>query len=430
MGVYVTKVLTKHDRMKEEEIRKARREGKVMRPLQQRLAIMRGLMREHRLGADVAFELVDKTQDVPFPEAAYLLDRKKNVISSHVSKSFDEEKADDVKIYKLGPDHYYRIHFDDDMKPRHRGDRPPKEFFIIMVLSVSVSIVLGIGLSLIILTWYMRRKARIAEDVMNKIKSGELHTRFPINQTDEAGLLMLKFNEMAGEIEGLVRNLKSTEEARTKLLQELAHDLRTPVASMKSIQEILFTKDDVLDSKEKEHLQTLAMREVSYFERLVEDLLFLSGVNDPRYTQRMVDVNLTSLIKEELEIFDVAGKNISINAEENLKIKGDLHLLHRLLKNALSNAVRHSRSLVHVELHKTDKGIVLEIRDDGPGFKEEDLKTFGEKKYSRALQNESDVHISVGLGSVIMKKIMSLHNGTLAIRNTGTGAELSFIFPQ
>lgn len=144
----------------------------------------------------------------------------------------------------------------------------------------------------------------------------------------------------------------------------------------------------------------------------------------------MRDVNLTNLIKEELEIFDMGDKKITLNTTENLNIKGDPHLLHRLLKNALSNAVRHSETSVHVELHQSTNGIVLEVRDDGPGFKEEDLKTFGEKKYSRALQEENASHISVGLGSVIMKKIMSLHNGSLTIRNTGSGAELSFLFPS
>jgi K+-sensing histidine kinase KdpD len=239
---------------------------------------------------------------------------------------------------------------------------------------------------------------------------------------------MTRFNEMAAEIEKLVTNLRETEEARKKMLQELAHDLRTPVASMKNLQEIIFSKGDILDREKKGQLQNLAMKEVAYFERLVEDLLFLSGVNDPRYSQGRREVLLTNLVEEEAEFFRAGNIRVECNLQPDLKVKGEELLLRRLLRNALSNAVRYARNEVFVTLTNTQGGVELRVRDDGPGLSANDLETFGDKKFSRDLTHSSG-HISVGLGSVIMKKIMHLHDGELTIKNSNPGAEIIFRWP-
>lgn len=430
-GLYISHYITQNEERNRRELMQGRHEERINEYFKERFEILSTLIETKKFSPEEAFRIFDKSHIAPFPEASFLLDKNKNVIDSHISRRWRERKKKKFQEFKLTPDRYLRIYYYD--RPLFKGGRkdapPRRDALLIGLLTVGVSIITGIGLSLVILTWYLRKKAREAENIMNMIKAGSLSTRFSISQTDEAGLLMLKFNEMADQIENLVMNLKATEESRTKLLQELAHDLRTPVASMRSLQEILFTQEDNLSSDEKKHLQNLATREVGYFQRLVEDLLFLSGVNDPRYGQNMQKVNLTSLIREELEVFDVGSISLSFKApEEEVFINADSHLLHRLLKNALSNAIRHAKTSVLISLQQEGTKILLKVRDDGPGLKEEDFKTFGEKKFSRELRQDESNYISVGLGSVIMKKIMSLHNGSLSIQNTSPGAELTLTF--
>lgn len=432
LGLYISRYLTKHEERNRREIMLSRHEERINEYFKERYEILATLIETKKFTPEEAFRIIDKSQFAPFPEASYLLDKDRKVLDSHISRRWRDRKKKKFQEFRLTTDHYLRIYYYDRPFYRRPGgkDGPVrKEAFLIGLLTVGVSTITGIGLSLMLLTVYLRKKAREAENVMNKIKAGSLSTRFSINQTDEAGLLMLKFNDMADEIENLVKNLKATEESRTKLLQELAHDLRTPVASMKSLQEILFTQEERLSSEEKKHLQNLATKEVAYFQRLVEDLLFLSGVNDPRYSQNMQMVDLTSLLREEMDVFDVGSIHLSFQStDNNIFIKADPHLLHRLLKNALSNAVRHANSTVSVVLQNLDGKITLKVSDDGKGFKEEDFSTFGEKKFSRELKQDDSNYISVGLGSVIMKKIMSLHNGTLSIKNLHPGAELTLTF--
>lgn len=434
-GLYFTNFLAQREERNRRELWKEGQQGRVFGPLKERIEIMQALVARKKMTAEEAFKLVDRAHEARFPEGVYLLDENKKVLDSHFSESFDPNRDKKYQDFRIGPNRIFRVYMSPHQPPFRWGGRRPRppglhpDTLFVVTLTVGVSIIIGIGLSVVILTYYLRKKARHVEEVMEKIKAGDLGARFDIGHTDETGLLMVKFNDMADEIEKLVNNLKNTEESRKKMLQELAHDLRTPVASMKSLQETLFQNGHLLGQENKEQFQNLAMKEVSYFERLVEDLLFLSGVNDPRYGQSMREINLTELVQEEIEFFDLNHIQVNFSSNGPVLMNGDEHLLRRLLKNALSNATRYAKKEVKVNLKKIKNQIELSVQDDGPGLREEDLRTFGEKKYSRQIDNTSSDYISIGLGSVIMTKITSLHNGHLSIQNSHPGAKLSITFP-
>ncbi len=435
-GVYLTHYLTQKDEKHRLELFKAN-QNRLPPFIQDRLHIMRALVASGKLEALQAFEFVDRTAHAPFPEAAFLVNRDNKIVAAHFSRSFSRDVPLKFQDFNLDENHIVRIGIFnvEEMKRGHRPPRPPRfskppgEVLLIVALAVGVSIIIGIGLSLIVLTYHLRKKARQVEDIMARIQMGDLAARLKIGQADEAGLLMLKFNEMVDEIENLVSNLRRTEESRKILLQELAHDLRTPVASLKNLQETLFGNSPNLTSSQKEQLQSLSMKEVNYFERLVEDLLFLSGVNDPRYKESLIQVNVSELIKEEIEILGLGHLTIHTRLPTTLLFLGDEHLLKRLFRNALSNAGRFAHKNIWIDFQALGDRFSVIIKDDGPGLLEGDLKQFGEKKFSRELRDDHSGHISLGLGSVIMSKIMLLHRGSLQMRNGSEGAELYLNFP-
>lgn len=432
---YIVHFLSTRDENSRRELMKERQENRLFGPIRHRLEIMNSLIRSQKMTAMEAYQIVDRSMDAPFPEQSQLLNSRKEILASHQSASFKHRPNLQYQDHSLGPAHIYRVHVDPPLFPPHLGPRgpiprrlPPGAILVLSITTV-VAIAVGTALSLVLLTLYLRKRARQVEVVLAKIKAGDLHARFEIEGTDEAGLLMVRFNEMADDIEKLVTSLRMTEESRKKMLQELAHDLRTPVASVKNLQELLFTKADLLDGEKKEHLQSLAMKEVNYFERLVEDLLFLSGVNDPRYQQERRRVDLARLIHDEISYFQIGAKKVELHTDNGCFVTGDEILLRRLVRNALTNASKFSRSRVVVRVEHSGKSIVVRVIDDGPGIAESELATFGDKKFSRALDSVSG-HISVGLGSVIMKKIMVLHDGTLEIKNLSPGMELKLTFSE
>lgn len=298
------------------------------------------------------------------------------------------------------------------------------DYFFWMIASLVISILVGIGLSVIFVFRAVRKRALIADEVLDEMQNGNLKARFPIKKMDEIGLAMSRFNKMADEIERLVEQIQQADKSRMKLLQELAHDLRTPVASLKNLLETLHSKGPQMDAKLHTELNGLALKEVDYFERLVEDLLILAQVTEPRFQAGQDRVPLQPFLRHEAEtLLSHLPKKKALRLRQEfdsspLVVTGDLHLLRRMLRNALDNAFSFANEEVTLGLHQTAEGEAeITILDDGPGFTAESSSSFGVRRISRRLDAESGGRLSVGLGSVIMKNIAHLHRGSVEIGN-------------
>ncbi|MGZ3685482.1 MAG: sensor histidine kinase, partial [Bdellovibrionota bacterium] len=257
------------------------------------------------------------------------------------------------------------------MKFRARGnghDHGP-QFFPLSVLVMIIMVLSGVAVALLMIFRSLREHVVAADHVISELQRGNLKARFPIERMDEIGNAKMRFNAMADEIERLVERLRSAEASRNNLLQELAHDLRTPVASLQSILETVFgeakMEPDVAD------LAQLAEKEVDYMGHLVEDLLLLAQLSEPSYRPNRSPVDFMGLLEEECDSIALRKVDIRLvkkfNAEEVL-IKGDDHLFRRLVRNSLENAFSYAKSKVEVSADIDEAGrLRINIRDDGTG---------------------------------------------------------------
>lgn len=291
--------------------------------------------------------------------------------------------------------------------------------------SLLISLFLGIGASIAVIYNSMKKGVSDADRVISEIKSGNLKSRFQVTRRDEFGQAMQRFNTMADEIEKLVHGLKMSEQARTKVLQELAHDLRTPLASLKNLVETLHVSLEKLDSDTRTELFTLSLKEIDYFERLVEDLLFLAQLKEPEYEKDQSQFNLSETVLEvaddTLYFFAQKGKKLELKdklRDQNLMFPGDPHPIKRLVRNAVENACSFARATVTVEIDKSEsKMIQITISDDGPGFKNEEIHNFGQRSVSRKIGTDDSGRVSLGLGSVVIKTICDVYHGKVTAEN-------------
>lgn len=310
-------------------------------------------------------------------------------------------------------------------------------------LLLIVSLLLGVAAAVGLIYASVRSKIIEADRVLSEIQGGNLKARFVIKRKDEFGEAMQRFNKMADEIENLVEHLKFVESARNKILQELAHDLRTPVASVRNLLETIERQNEKLDSATRLELAQLSLREVDYFEQLVEDLLLLAQVEEPKYRLDYQNINLNDAIDD--VVADCLSrpiyrrKNITIEKSigaEDIILLGSYKLIYRLLRNVFENAFSFTESKIRIELKKLDSHqFSFSVLDDGPGLTEDQILHFGERKLSRASVNsQNGQRLSVGLGSVIIKKIAQLHRAQVQIKNATTpdgcvnGALLTIVF--
>lgn len=316
-------------------------------------------------------------------------------------------------------------------RPRNPGGRGP-QFFPLSVLVMIIMVLAGVAVALATIFRSLREHVVAADRVISELQQGNLKARFPIERVDEIGKAKMRFNAMADEIERLVERLRSAEASRNNLLQELAHDLRTPVASLGSILETVFGEaqmaPDVAD------LAQLAEKEVDYMGHLVEDLLLLAQLSEPSYTPNRQPVDIMALLEEECD--SIALRKVDIQVVKDFRasevlLSGDEHLFRRLIRNSLENACSYAKSKVAVCAELDEAGrLRVSFRDDGPGFDAEALAKFGERRGQRMIKKTQGGRLSLGLGSVIMKSVISLHRGDLrAVNNVGGGATVTFSLP-
>jgi signal transduction histidine kinase len=289
--------------------------------------------------------------------------------------------------------------------------------FITMV----IAILIASALSVVLIYRSFRDRAELAKEVFGRMQNGDLKARFPISKFDEASQVFTLFNQMADEIERLVSRLMDNEKLRVNLLQELAHDLRTPVASLKNVVETLKFDDKQLEQTSKEELREIAVLETEYLSQLVEDLLFLALVMEPKYKNESQEIQLAPFLKKQMEMGNVNYPKVKCTLEDlslnqNLAV-GNTHLLTRLFRNAYQNSCSFAKSEVTTTIHGDADKLTILIRDDGPGLSDEGLSMFGKKKLTRYGASTEGGRPSVGLGSVIIAAIATAHGGRASIRN-------------
>lgn len=319
------------------------------------------------------------------------------------------------------------------MKFRARSERRGQQFFPLFLLVMSIMVLVGIAGALLMIFRSLREHVVAADHVITELHRGNLKARFPVARKDEIGSAMMRFNAMADEIERLVERLRSAESSRNNLLQELAHDLRTPVASLQSILESVFSA--AVMEPDVAELAELARKEVDYMGHLVEDLLLLAQLSEPSYRPNRKAVDFLALLEEESDSIALRKDGIALEKDfrvTEMLLGGDEHLFRRLVRNSLENAFSYAKKRVKVSAELTDAGVLrVAIQDDGPGFDADALAKFGERRGQRMIKKSQGGRLSLGLGSVIMKSVLTLHRGELRARNApGGGALVEFELPS
>lgn len=315
---------------------------------------------------------------------------------------------------------------------RHNG-LPGRPVLRLQAIFFVGTLVAAMLLSLALITAYLRARSREARQVIAQLEAGNLQARFHPDRLDALGVLMLDFNRMAEQIERLVQRLRNAEDARRALLQELGHDLRTPLTSLRTAVDTLVAHGDAMPADERRSFLEIVGGELAYFVRLVDDLFFIADLDEPRYRHAREPVDIVGLAQSECRAVQ-QRHTAAIELHDELHddqryAPGDALLLARLLRNGLDNAARHAHAKVSVRLRREGETLRLQIADDGPGMSPEQVAAFGRRRTQRIHGDASQPTLSLGLGSVIMKTIVELHGGALHIDSDASGTRLTIELP-
>ena len=248
------------------------------------------------------------------------------------------------------------------------------------------------------------------------------------NRNDELGILSKSLDEMTNELN---KRITTAENYSTDLL----HEIRNPLASLKSASEIISETEDKV---KREKLIKIVSHDVERIERLITDYSQMLKDEAVISTEKMQKINLKEIASSVVDDFNNiynSKKNIEIklksNGSENYFILGITNRIEQIISNLLENSISFSgeNQEIIVEVSKDENGSQkLVVIDEGKGFSEKETAKIFNRFYSNRPENFGE---HSGLGLNIVKNLVELHNGQIkAENNKNKGAKVEIIFPS
>jgi signal transduction histidine kinase len=225
--------------------------------------------------------------------------------------------------------------------------------------------------------------------------------------------------ENSRELEVKNEELSSLNKEKNYLMSIVAHDLRNPLATLKSFVDILIETPD-LDEEEKQHILKVMDTSIDRQFDMITKILDIRSAESGQLNLQIEPVNFTELITSIVDMFKpkAAQKMLylkldsQVNKGTKLYIESDKHYLSQIVENLLSNAIKFSPAgtEIMVKMNPVQNTIRIGIQDQGPGISSEDQKKlFG--KFQRLSALPTGGESSTGLGLSIVKRFTEALGG-------------------
>ena len=248
-------------------------------------------------------------------------------------------------------------------------------------------------------------------------------------RNDELGLLSNSLDDMTLELQKRITHAEN-------FSTDLVHEIRNPLASLKSASEIL---QDANDINEREKLINILSHDVQRIERLITDYSQILKDEVALSKEKIKRLDIEPIIKSVVDDFNniyklKRGIEISYKNDDKNKyfVNGIENRIEQIIANLLDNAVSFSednKEIVVKVSKSNDNKVIVNILDEGEGFKEKDTK----KIFNRFYSNRPDKFGQhSGLGLNIVKNLVDLHNASIKASNRigQKGASMEIIFPK
>jgi two-component system sensor histidine kinase CpxA len=263
----------------------------------------------------------------------------------------------------------------------------------------------------------LRALARTVE----RFGSGDLTARVNSGRRDEIGDLGRAFDQMAGRIATLLS-------AERRLLQDVSHELRSPLARMGFAAELIRTAED------RDAAVARLRKEIQRLSDLVGALLEVTRAEGDPAAAPLEPLRLDELVKEVVDDCQVEAEarrcHIAIKDSAPIEVCGDRELLRRAFENVVRNSIRYAppESEVEVQMQPSAETACVSVRDRGPGVPEDALdKIF--QPFFRVDDARNSATGGAGLGLAIAKRAVGLHHGDVRAVNVQPGLRVSIELP-
>jgi signal transduction histidine kinase len=259
-----------------------------------------------------------------------------------------------------------------------------------------------------LLAWNFTRRIRRLETAAERVAEGDFETPVLDSGRDEV-------RQLADAFDGMRSRLAVLDRARQEFIANASHELRTPLFSLGGFVELLGDED--IDPEVRRDFLGEMRDQIDRLTRLATDLLDLSRLDAGQLEVEIAPFDLATtarLVGDEFRaVAEAAGQELRVDAEEPAEALGDELRAQQIVRALVENAIRHTPAgtSVGVNVFEEPDGVVLEVRDDGPGIPEEDQKHLFQRFYRAAGGKAS----GSGLGLAIASELAVRLEGSIAV---------------
>ncbi len=306
-----------------------------------------------------------------------------------------------------------------------------QRFALGSTISVLLFVLLGILLFSLVFLLLQRKMARDIETIAHAVKQiseGDLSTRLELEGEGELTDLAENLNRMEEDIQELIDKERTSEQSKTDLITNVAHDLRTPLTSILGYLELL-RKNQKLSPEMQQKYLDIAYNKSVRLQKLIEELFGFTKLSYGKINMNVTKVDIVELLAQLLEeSYPNFQKNgLSYDFVSNRKsqiIEADGDLLARLFDNLIGNAIKYGKEgkRVRVSLRADREIVTIKIVNYGYVIPENELPLIFDRFYrtDHSRTNASGPG-GTGLGLAIVKNITDMHHGTVSVSSDLSG---------
>ena len=309
------------------------------------------------------------------------------------------------------------------------------KLFSIILEAMAVGLLIAVLLSLLLaktMVTPIQSLTRAAE----KVASGDFSETVENESGDEIGVLTRTFNDMAGQLERNIEDLKNAEQMRKEFVANVSHELRTPVTSIRSYAETLSDAGGTMDPATEQRFLEVIVGESDRMTKIVQDLLTLSKFDAGSiafdFQQFSFEKSVRDVYEAQLLEAQKHRHNFGLEFRDELpEIRGDRQRIEQVLINMLSNAIKYTPDggRIRVTAGCRDNCVWCSVRDNGIGIPQKDVAHVFERFYrvDKARSRESG---GTGLGLSIAYEIVERHDGKITVDSQkGKGTVITVTLP-
>jgi len=312
---------------------------------------------------------------------------------------------------------------------------------VILVLFVVIGFIISVPTGLLVLImclcflcymYYQKRSLNQSLEKITKQIDDILyhHKQFYIYQYKEGSLYILEneIKKLVLKLSDQNRQLKQERNLLKESLEDISHQMKTPLTSLNLIIERL--KDSNISLKEKKELIKEEVKLLDKIEWLIQSLLKLAQIDSHSIEFVQENIKTEEFIHQLIEPFEILIdiKDISVDYQyqKDSVLYIDKHWTLEALSNIVKNCIEHLKEegKLKIEVNQTPLYDEVIIQDNGEGIDPEDLLHLFERFY----KGKNSSHQSVGIGLALSQKIIENQNGTISVENTYPGAKFTIHF--